>query len=111
MRWRRRRFARIRRRERERRLLPNSIVVKEHGPGGTSSREWRLPRAPLPEGVPFWNGRGKPPELGPGQAMVMEISIDATFHRCDVCGSVWQRPHQHTRRECRGSVVAQVMDS
>lgn len=103
MRWRRRLHQKRRRRERLLESLPNQIVVRHSD--GTVQR-YVMPKARLPPGARVWNGRGKPPEA----PFVMTFTMESTFHKCDVCGSVWQRPHRHTRRECRTAVARQVLE-
>jgi len=119
MRSRRRRFQRLRRKERKKWEAGQSAIVVNHHEGGTATKKvYSFPRAPIPKGVPVWNPKlGRPPKLEPGQAMVMNLELNMGFHLCEDCGTVWMSPdtkgvrRQHTRAECRTAFVSLVMDS
>lgn len=104
MRWRRRRFQRIRRKERERATRPQGIQFR-HSDGRVETWVFNPPE-PLPTNARVWNGKGEP-----DSPFVMTISVDATFYKCDVCGNVWQKPHRHTRRECNTNVAKEVLET
>lgn len=119
MRWRRRRFQKLRRKERKKWASGESAIVVNHYENGVKTKKvYTFPRAHVPKGVPVWNPKiGKPPKLEPGQMMVMNLEINVGFHRCEDCGFVWTSPdqkgrrHQHTRSECKAHIVQHVMDS